>query len=179
MLETLGVDIAGIALFNNDVKGYDSQVTIRNVMNSYCYPNTIVAEKVTGVDLRQALERCASFFEVNADGTLRVIDDFAAPKVQLYNYDYYSGIDYTFDLRQPVGQRVIQLQYHGKNVAPNDELKISMSQYRGVGGGTYPMFSEQKIIDQSQKTMPQILIDYLKQHKKISAHEPTNLKVII
>ena len=148
-------------------------------MNSYVYPNTLVVEKITGKDLKAALERCASFFEVGEDGKLSVSKDFSYPKMQLYNYDYYSGIDYTFDLRQPQGHRVTELKYHGKDVQVTDELNVAINQYREVGGGDYPMYSMSKMVKQVENEMPRMIIAYLQKHPEIKAVQPTNLKIIM
>ncbi|WP_290033407.1 bifunctional metallophosphatase/5'-nucleotidase [Ligilactobacillus cholophilus] len=177
-MDAMGTDIAATALFNNEVTGLGHDVTIRNVMNSYVYPNTLVTEAITGKDLRNALERCASFFELQPDGSLTVSKDFSYPKMQLYNYDFYSGIDYTFDLTQPKGKRVVELKYHDKDVQDTDELKVTMNQYRGVGGGNYDCFSADKIIKQNETEVPRLLIAYLENHPNIKAIQPTNLKII-
>ena len=47
----------------------------------------------------------------------------------------YEGIEYTLDLRQPFGERVTKLNYHGKAVQAEDVLEIVTNQYRAVGGG--------------------------------------------
>lgn len=177
-MDAMGVDIAATALFNDEVTGLGHDVTIRNVMNSYVYPNTLVVEKITGKELRSALEHCAKFFDLHADGSLSVSKDFSYPKMQLYNYDFYSGIDYTFDLRKPKGERVTELKYHGKDVQDTDELKIAMNQYRGVGGGNYECFNADKIIKQDETEMPRLIIAYLQNHPEIKAVQPTNLTII-
>ena len=40
-----GADVSGTALFNDDVLGYDEVVTMRNIVNSYVYPNTLVVSR--------------------------------------------------------------------------------------------------------------------------------------
>ena len=50
------------------------------------------------------MERSAEYFTRNDDGTLRVSDCFLEPKVEHYNYDYYAGVSYAYDISQPVGQ---------------------------------------------------------------------------
>lgn len=177
-MDAMGVDIASTALFNDEVTGLGHEVTIRNVMNSYVYPNTLVVEEISGKELKEALERCASFFELHKDGSLGVSKDFSYPKMQLYNYDFYSGIDYEFDLRQPKGHRLTQLQYHNKAVQDNDRLRIAMNQYRGVGGGNYEMFNADKIVKQDETEMPRLIIAYLQKHPELKAVQPTNLKII-
>lgn len=170
-------DIAAASLFNDDVRGLGSQPTIRQLLNSYSYPNTLVVEMLTGQNIRLALERCASFFELATDGTVHVSPAFTTPKLQLYNYDIYSGLDYTFDLRQPVGQRVVRLDYHGQAVQPNQELAVAVNQYRGNGGGDYPMFSPAKIIREVNVDLPELIMNYFVEHPVVTGVQPTNFKV--
>ncbi|MBP5845512.1 5'-nucleotidase C-terminal domain-containing protein, partial [Lactiplantibacillus plantarum] len=112
---------------------------MREVMNSYVYPNKLAVEAITGADLRAALERCASYFLLQ-DGHVRVNPEFMHPKLRHYVYDIYSGIDYTFDLTKPFGQRVVQLDYHGAQVTADQKLTVTLNHYRAGGGGNYPMY---------------------------------------
>ncbi|GKS81336.1 bifunctional metallophosphatase/5'-nucleotidase [Ligilactobacillus pabuli] len=170
--------ISGTSLFNDDVQGFGHEVTVRNVMNSYVYPNTLVVEKVSGADLRAALERCASFFAVNSDGSLAVSAEFSQPKVELYNYDYYSGIDYSFDLTQPIGHRVGPIYFAGAPLAEDQEVEVVLNQYRGVGGGDYPMFSADKVVREYADDMPKLIMEYLQDHPEVEAKQPENLTII-
>ncbi len=169
-------DIAATALFNDEVHGYGSVITIRQVLNSYVYPNTLVVERISGADLKLALERSASYFALQANRVV-VAAAFLKPKVQHFNYDFYSGIEYTFDLNRPVGERVIQLQYHGQPVTPNQTLLITMNQYRGNGGGDYPMFSTDKVVREVNMDMTELITDYLEKHPLVVAQQPQNFTV--
>ena len=177
-MEATGTEISGTALFNDDVRGFGKNVTVRNVMNSYVYPNTLVVEKVTGADLRAALERCASFFELREDGSLQISAEFSTPKVELYNYDYYTGLDYTFDLHKPVGQRVGKIFHAGAELLDEQEVEVVLNQYRGIGGGDYPMFNVDKIVREYADDMPKLIIQYLQDHPKITAAQPHNIHLL-
>ena len=74
--------------------------------------------------MRQTLERCASYFTL-VDGQPQISEEFLLPKVEHYNYDFYAGLAYTFDLRRPVGSRVIRL------------TKLDGSP---LGGGTFRLY---------------------------------------
>lgn len=170
------VDIAATALFNDDVAGLGETVTRRQVLNSYPYPNTLVVERVTGADLKAALERCANFFTLQ-NGAITVSEAFTTPKVELYNYDVYAGIDYTFDLTQPQGTRVTALSYHGQPVQADQQLDIVMNQYRGNGGGEYPMFRASKIIREINTSVADLIQDYLVAHPTVIGQQPQNLTI--
>jgi len=170
------VDIAATALFNNDVRGFGTTVTRRQVLNSYPYPNTLVVERLTGRDIKAALERCAQFFTLN-DGKVGIDSQFITPKLELYNYDVYRGIDYTFDLRRPVGQRVTTLTYHGAPVQPDQSLDVVMNQYRGNGGGDYPMFNANKIVREVNVSVADLIQTYLQEHPHLVGETPHNLTI--
>ncbi len=82
------------------------------------------------------------------------------------------------DLRQPFGERVTKLNYHGKAVQAEDVLEIVTNQYRAVGGGNYQMFQPEKIIREIQIDMTELIAEYLKKHPIIQASTNDNFKVI-
>jgi len=170
-------DIAATALFNDEVRGLGEQVSLRQLLNSYPYANTLVVERVTGAELRAALERCASFFTVTDDGQVGVTPAFTTPKLALYNYDVYSGIDYHFDLTRPEGQRVTQLMYHGQPVEATQTLAVAMNQYRGNGGGDYPMFSPDKVCREVNVDMAELIRQYFVAQPVVVGRPQTNFTV--
>lgn len=87
-------------------------------------------------------------------------------------------IEYTLDLRQPFGERVTKLNYHGNAVQAEDVLEIVTNQYRAVGGGNYQMFQPEKIIREIQIDMTELIAEYLKKHPIIQASTNDNFKVI-
>lgn len=167
-MEATGADISGTALFNNEGRGFKSEIAMRDVITNYIYPNTLAVLRITGADLRAALERVATYFIVT-DGTVQFNPKYIEPKPQYYNYDMYEGIEYTLDFARPFGDRVTQLNYHGAPVKDTDELEVVTNQYRAVGGGNYAMFKPEKIVREVQIDMTELIADYLKKHPVIEA----------
>ena len=62
-LEASGAQVSCTAL-GNEVSGFQAQVTVRDVVASYPFSNTLVVLQVTGRVLRAALEQCATYFAV-------------------------------------------------------------------------------------------------------------------
>ena len=172
-----GVPISGTALFNNEGQGFNETITMREIITNYIYPNTLAVLKITGQDLRDALEQTANFLAIES-GEIVFNPTFIEPKPQYYNYDMYEGIDYEIDLRQPVGQRITKLARAGKPIHPEEELEVVMNQYRAVGGGNYHMFSADKIIREIQIDMTELIADYLRKHQRIHAEVNHNFRVI-
>lgn len=176
-LEASGADISCAAL-PNSLRGFDSAVTVRDVVASYVYSNTLVVLRVTGSILRQALEQCASYFDIQADGTLAVARSFLQPKEAHFNYDYFSGVEYGFDLRQPVGRRVFRLEYHGKPVQPEDSFTLCLSSYRATGAGDFPYYADCPRVRELQTEISELILNYFTAHPYVQVEEKPAYTVI-
>lgn len=176
-LEESGAQIACTS-FANSIKGFDANVTVRDIMSTYVYPNTLVVLAVSGAVLKLALERCASYFELK-NHELAISDRFLKPKVEHYNYDYFSNIEYTFDLRKEVGQRVLRVEYEGKEVKDSDTFTLVMNNYRGSGAGGYEFFCDCEIVKEIPTEMPEIIINYFKRHSYVQVDTSSYISVIL
>ncbi len=175
-LEASGADISCASLAN-EVKGLPKEVTIRDVVTTYIYPNTMVVLEVDRAILKVALERCAAYFAVTVEG-VKIADAFLKPKEEHYNYDYYSGIDYTYDLTKPIGQRVTSILYRGRELPENQKLSLVMNNYRATGTGGYDCFKTCPILKDIQISTSDIIIDYIKKHPVVAVDDKSYYKVI-
>ena len=148
----------------NDAAGLPKTVHRRDILNAYPYTNTLVVLKITGAILRQAMERSAEYFTKNADGSLSISDCFLKPKVEHYNYDYYSGVSYAYDISKPVGQRVVKLDFNGKPVKDTDEFTACLSSYRASGTGGYDCYVGCPVVLEDSTEMTDMLLDYFKRY---------------
>lgn len=171
-------DISGTALFNNNSTGFGEEVTMRDVVTNYIYPNTLAVLQVTGSDLKAAIEQSAEYFVINEENEIAVNPEYLYPKPQMYNYDMYEGIEYTIDVAQPVGKRVTDFRYKGKDIQPDDTLEVVINQYRAVGGGDYAMFDASKIVREVTIPMNELIGDYFKEKGTVEATVNQNFKVI-
>lgn len=163
--------------FANSIKGFDKNVTVRDIMSTYMYPNTLVLLEVTKKDLKLALERSASYFN-NNNGELSISNLFLKPKVEHYNYDYFANIDYTFDLSQEVGNRVTSIVFKDKELSDNDKLTLVMNNYRASGAGGYDFYTDCKIVKEILLEMPEIIINYFKNNKNVVVDKSKYINVI-
>lgn len=170
--------IANTALFNDEVRGLANDVTLRDIMTNYIYPNTLVVEALTGQDIKDALEVNGRYFAVAADGTLTVNPLFIEPKVQHYNYDIWSGIDYTFDFSRPAGDRVTAVSYQGQPLDMAATYEVAMNNYRAGGAGNFTMFSTDKIVREVQLETAELIGDYIMAHPEIHIAQPTNITAV-
>ena len=176
-LEASGADVSCTAL-PNSLRGFDSAVTVRDVVASYVYSNTLVVLRVTGDTLRRALEQCASYFDVAADGGVSVAKPFLLPKEAHFNYDYFSGIAYGFDLRKPVGRRVFELSFRGRPVRPQDSLTLCLSNYPATGAGDFPFYRDCPRVKEIQTEISELILNYFLAHPYVEAPDAPGYRVI-
>ena len=162
----------------NSVKGFNKEVTVRDVVSTYIYPNTLVVLEVTGSILKQALEKSASYFHKNKNGHIEISKNFLHPKVQHYNYDYFSGIYYTFDLNNNIGSRVTSLVFNGKPVKEDDKLTLVMNNYRASGVAGYDFYKDCPVVKEIQIEMAEIIINYFEKHKNVTVDSTKYLTLI-
>lgn len=172
-----GADVSCTAL-PNELRGFDSTVTVRDVVASYVYTNTLVVLEVTGRILRAALEQCATYFDVSPDGRVSIARRFLEPKEEHFNYDYFSGIEYAFDLSRPVGSRVIRLTRDGVAVGEDERLTLVMCDYRATGAGDFDMYRDCPRVRQIQTEMRELTIDYIVKHKRVDLPDRHPFRVI-
>ena len=175
-LEVSEADLACTS-FANAIKGFNTSVTVRDIVSTYVYPNTLVVLEVTGSILKQALEVCASYIH-NEEGELSVSRRFLQPKVAHYNYDFFSNVFYTFDLTKPVGERVTSMIVNDKEVQLEDTYSLVMNNYRSSGVGGYEFLRGCPVLKEIQVEMTEIIIDYFKKHRHVTVDDRQFISVI-
>ncbi len=175
-LSASGAQLSANALFN-DAKGFRHEITMRDLVSTYVYPNTLVVLKITGKLLKQYIEKCAEYFDVQ-DGKLCVTHRFNWPKPQHYNYDMVEGVDYVLDIRKPEGERLVSLMYQGKEVEDSDEFTMAVSNYRAGGGGDFNMVKECEVVKTIQNDMVSCMAEYLTAHPVLEVEHKENIKII-
>ena len=142
----------------------------------YPFSNTLVVLEVNEGSLKKALERCAEYFTLR-DGELKISDVFLKPKVEHYNYDYFSGITFEVDLKESVGNRVKRILYRGEPLAGRS-LSLCMSDYRASGTGGYEVYKECRILKRINKEVPQLSLDYFKRHPVVNIEKNGGIIVV-
>lgn len=169
--------ISCTSLFHDQPGGFNEQVTMRDIVTNYIYPNTLKVLQVTGQHIHDALEQCASYFTIQ-DGQLTIDPSFLNPKAQPYNYDMWEGIEYVIDVRQPVGHRILSIDYQGKPLDMHGSYEVAMNNYRATGAGNFPYFADCPVVKDIQTDMTEIIADYFAEFPVIQATCVTNWKVI-
>lgn len=177
-MEVSGADISSASLFDNQSKGFPERITMRDIVSNYIYPNTLKVIRVSGQDIRDALEQSAGYFELDGNGGVAVSRAFSDPKPQHYNYDMWEGIEYELDLRRPAGQRVVRLERNGEPLGLSQSYDVVMNNYRSGGGGNYDMFKGKPVVKDIPTDVSELMADYILKRGVIDAAVNHNWRVV-
>ncbi|HEX2168111.1 MAG TPA: 5'-nucleotidase C-terminal domain-containing protein [Longimicrobiales bacterium] len=149
-----GADLSSTAAFQIDAALPEGDISVADVAALYPYDNTLKAIRITGEQLRAYIEKAAEYYRgYPANGT--TVTNFDVPG---YNFDIVSGVDYTLDLTQPVGERVTTLTREGQPVRDDQTFTLALNNYRQAGGGGYDMIAGAEVVYDRQEDIRELLI---------------------
>jgi 2',3'-cyclic-nucleotide 2'-phosphodiesterase/3'-nucleotidase len=175
-LHYAAADVSFASIFNAGLRVTKGPLTVRQIAGLYIYDNTLYAIEGNGKMVRDALENAARYF----NGCSGECDSgpLVNRNIVAYNYDMAGGVEYEIDLRQPVGQRIRNLRFHGQPLADSQKLRIAVNNYRYGGAGGYTMFPGAKIVWRSSDEIRDLMIEYYTAHKTIPAKAAGNWKIL-
>jgi 2',3'-cyclic-nucleotide 2'-phosphodiesterase/3'-nucleotidase len=173
-----GVSLSNTALFDDQARGFNPIITVREVVSNYIYPNTLKVIRVTGQDIKDALEQSAGYFAEYDGKDYHVSAEFSIPKAQHYNYDMWEGIDYQINISLPIGSRVTKLHYEGHPIDLQATFDVAMNNYRAGGGGNYSMFQGKQVIRELPTDISELLTTYILEKRTIEATINANWEVV-
>lgn len=173
-----GADISCTALFDNKSPGLSGDIAIRDVVANYPYPNSLKVKRLSGYDIKEALEKAATYFHVTYSNEIEINPDYLDPKERPYIYDMWEGIHYEINISNPVGSRITQLEHRGRPILYDHQYEVVMNNYRAGGGGDYKIFTNKPVIRTISKTMVELLINYIREHTPVKAECNHNWRVV-
>ena len=179
MAET-GASISFAASFNDRFHLNPGQIRIKDTYSMYPYENFLYTIEMTGRQIKDYLEFSARYF----------IYDQASDQIQVsknmpgYNYDMAEGIAYEIHVRNDPGDRIRNLidLTSGKLLDMQKVYTVAMNSYRASGGGGHLAacgISQAKITWKSSEEMRNILADYIRKKKIISARVDNNWRLVL
>ncbi|WP_073579803.1 bifunctional 2',3'-cyclic-nucleotide 2'-phosphodiesterase/3'-nucleotidase [Vibrio quintilis] len=177
----------------NDPSNYteveSGQLTFRNAADLYLYPNTLVALKVTGKEVKEWLEcSAAQFNQINPESPapqyLINWDGF-----RTYNFDVIDGVQYQIDVTQPAkydgeckvinsdAARIIKLTYQGHPVKDDQPFIVATNNYRAYGnkfpgtGSSHIAFDSP---DENRTILANFITDVSRKHHEVQPKADNN-----
>ena len=104
---------------------------------------------------------------------------FSPGKDERYNYDFYRGIAYSFDLARKPGCRVVRLEIKGEDLLqnPDRKLRIVLNSYRSSGTGGYDVYKDAELLENISTDIQDALIDSF-QSGAVKVPEKTDYQVL-
>ncbi len=176
-LEYTKSDVSCVSLFN-EPRSLGPTVTSGDVIAVYPFPNTLVVVEANGTVLKQALERCAAYFDL-VDGKPVISQRFLNPKVEHYNYDFYQNISYEFDLTKALGDRVVKLLFQDHDLLKNPDytVHLAMNNYRATGTGGYEWFSRCPVVARYKIEVQELILETFEREKVVKSPPPSDFVV--
>jgi 5'-nucleotidase / UDP-sugar diphosphatase len=145
------------------------EIKIKHVYSVSPFDNYIVAVRLTGRQIREALEHGVS-----------AIDEGGG------RFPQVSGLSFTFSRSSPAGSRVKEVRINGQKIEPEKEYVVATDDFHAAGGDGFKVFGEavkaskdysdtgggmkgEKLVySNSGKWVRDVIADYIKESRKIA-----------
>ena len=174
-LDISNADFSALSLFDTAI-GFKKNVSIRDVLINYPYPNTLKVLKIRGSKVKEAIEKSATYF-ILENNEVKINNEFLVPKIQNYNYDTFAGLTYEIDLNKDFGNRVISMKKDGKEIDFNEDYTIVLNNYRASNTAIYPAYENAEVVKEINMDMSELIIDYFQRNHEVDV--PTEGSYII
>jgi 2',3'-cyclic-nucleotide 2'-phosphodiesterase/3'-nucleotidase len=165
-------DVSLATMFLTSARVPAGQVTVRQAAALYIYDNTLYTVEATGAQLKEALERAATYY------TSWPLKEGERIRLPGFNADAAQGVSYVIDVTRPPGDRVRDLTYKGAPLDPNQKLRVAINNYRYAGGGQYESLKGLPVVYRSPMEVRDLLIEYVTRVGKIPSEADHNWKII-
>jgi 2',3'-cyclic-nucleotide 2'-phosphodiesterase/3'-nucleotidase len=170
-------DVSFTALFNQGLRIAKGPVTVRQIAALYPYDNELYAIDGDGKMVKDALENAARYY-LSCSGARCGEPPLTNREVQGFNYDMAEGVEYEIDLTRPEGDRIRNLRWKGRPLAPGQKLRIAINNYRAAGSAGYGMFRGAKIVWKSQEEIRDLIVRYYTERKALPTAPTNNWRVL-
>lgn len=147
-------------------------LSFKDVADLYVYPNYLVVLEITGENLKEWLECCASIYNTIDPTTHSPQLLINWGKYRPYNFDIIKGITYEIDptqpprykadlsLLNPESQRILNLQIAGRDIMPEDRFYLATNSYRALVD-RFPGAGKGNVVCATLKEIPEVILSYI------------------
>ncbi|WP_235847680.1 bifunctional 2',3'-cyclic-nucleotide 2'-phosphodiesterase/3'-nucleotidase [Paenibacillus tuaregi] len=163
-------------------------IAIKSASDLYLYDNTLKAVKVKGSVVKEWLEMSAGMFN-KIDPAKTDEQPLLNPLFAVFNFDVIDGVTYQIDVTKPAkykadgsindanSSRIVNLQFNGKAIDPNQDFIVVTNNYRAGGGGNFPGLKGAELVVDSADENRQILMNYITEQKNINPSADHNWSI--
>lgn len=144
----------------------------KDVADLYVYPNYLVVLEITGENLKEWLECCASiYYTINPDDSdPQYLINWE--KYRPYNFDIIKGVEYeidptklpryspNLDLMHDESERIVNLRLNGTKVQPEDRFYLATNSYRALVD-RFPGAGSSNVVCATMKEIPEVILAYV------------------
>ena len=155
------------APFNRAASFPAGPVTIKDVAGLYIYDNTLMASVLTGAQIKDYLEFSAKYFtQVAPDAPVDPHPGRTrwpnpdSPTTPDYNYDQFSGVDYSVDISPAGGLAHHGAVVRGRAGRRRPAFLVAINNYRQSGGGGFPHIASAPVVYNAQVAIREAIVAY-------------------
>ena len=155
-----GAELSLVPAFDLRAGVDEGEITMAELFRLYPAEYTLRAVRLTGAQVRAAMEQGARYYFVDSTG--RVAPNRYVPGP---NFELLGGATWTLDLSQPPGNRITRLEVRGRPLGPDDSVTVAVSSYRQQGGGNATTFAGAPVVYDKQEPVRDLLLaDLARRH---------------
>jgi 5'-nucleotidase len=110
------------------VPAADGSVTFGQLFTAQPFGNNLIVKSMTGRQIRALLEQQFASGSNTAERPIMLLPS--------------RGLTYSYDLRLPVGQRIIDLKLNGQPITDAASYRVTMNSFLSTGGDNFTLFRE-------------------------------------
>jgi 2',3'-cyclic-nucleotide 2'-phosphodiesterase len=135
------------------------EVSVRDLADLYIYPNQAHIVQLDGEQVIDWLEKSAENFnriDPGDPGEQELVNG-----IEPFDFDVIDGIEYVYDVTQPLGERVVEATFEGQPLDDSMRFAVVTNDYRAGGGGNFPHLDGSNTIVASDEANRAILVRYV------------------
>lgn len=176
-MKNAGADVSMAALFDAASNLTAGDFRKRDGVKVYKFDNTLFGVKVTGKQLKNAMEaQAGNFFNQYKSGDVTISFN---PNMRLYLYDMFQGVNYDIDISEPAGSRIKNVTFKGEPLKDDQVLVLAVNNYRYgvlVKNGLISGKPEDAVFE-SKNAVRDMISDYVKEQGTIMPDCDNNWKI--